>query len=93
MTTPRDFFESYVLRSYNALRQQPNDEYLAKIAVHHASVMAERRMWHYYATRDAARVFGANDAASYRRAIEQNECSDFGILQVAQFRRGRRSAE
>src|SRR6266849_3769465 len=78
-TPPRQFFEAYVLRSFNDFLAAPHDEYLAKTAVGHANVMAER-MWKYYETIDAGRVYGTASSSLYRDALAVNECADFGLV-------------
>jgi hypothetical protein len=79
MTPPRKFFQDFVLRSYREFQDQPGEEYLAKIAVHHANVMAER-MWAHYKSSDPDRVFKTNDASAYREQLEQRECDGIGII-------------
>ena len=53
------------------------EEYLAKVAVGHANVMAAR-MWHHY--QGTPRDYGAKSEGQYREAITANECADFGLV-------------
>jgi hypothetical protein len=78
-TPPLRFFRGFVLRSFADFRTSPSDEYLAKIAVHHANVMAER-FWHYYKDRDPGKVYSAASPSAYREMLAEDECADFALI-------------
>jgi hypothetical protein len=78
-TPPQLFFKQFVRRSFEEFRAKPEDEYLAKTAVMHANVMAER-MWHAYKDTEPARVYSAVSASRYRDELTAKECDEFGLI-------------
>jgi hypothetical protein len=94
---PKVFFVNFVRRSYDDFLGEPSSEYLAKVAVGHANVMAER-VWHWLHKTEPAKVFHPGDAGAHRRALAINVCRDFqliwdvadGFKHVTLSRRGRR---
>jgi hypothetical protein len=77
--TPQDFFKKFVLRAFNEFRSSAADEYLAKTAVHHANVLAER-VWHRYKDTNTAKVLGAKDVSEFRDLLAASECADFALV-------------
>jgi len=78
-TTPEDFYTQFVMRAFEDFRKSPADEYLAKTAVHHANVLAER-MWHHYSSSASVKVLGASSPSSFRELLAERECSDFALI-------------
>jgi hypothetical protein len=75
---PKEFFIQFVTRSYQEWAEKPGDYYLAKVATHHFSVMAER-VWHEYKDRHPEKVFNASSANEYFKKLAER-CADFGLV-------------
>jgi hypothetical protein len=77
--SPNEFFSDYVLRAYREWLDRPLDEYLAKVAVSHANILAER-VWHHLKDTSPDKVFNSKSAGEYREALATRECSDAGLV-------------
>jgi hypothetical protein len=79
---PEVFFRDYVRRAYAEWLANPLDEYLAKIAVQHANIMAER-VWHHFMAEHPDRLLGAagkGQVGKYRDLLAIHECADFALI-------------
>ena len=78
-SSPKEFFFDFVMRSYEEWLEKPLDEYLAKIAVTDANIMAER-IWHQLKDTNPGKVFNAASPGDYRNEVATRECADFGLV-------------
>ena len=78
-TPPPRFFELFVLRAYKDWLASPADQYLAKMAVTQADVMAER-VWDYFHASDPSMISNAKSARAFRTHLVANECPNFQLV-------------
>jgi hypothetical protein len=76
---PREFFEKFVVRSYQQFLRNELEPLYVKTAVHQANVMAER-VWSFYATSAPEKLSNAVSAGGYCRHLVANECADFQLI-------------
>ena len=78
-SSPRDFFDNFVKPAFEDWAMGPPEERKAKQAISELNNMAAR-VFHFWNSKDSAKIYPATKEGEYRELLACRECSDFGLV-------------